>query len=427
MYMGQSQTTIHDRERMRATRTIFLLLLSFGFLNPAQVRSEERSMAEIIAAADAVIEKIDQDNVAAVKEVSAVFEAAHRLLKENGREKSEFYFLKGLQLSPWEMEQQLAYAKLLQAQGKTDASASTARMVFQTSESGKLLEESAKLAGLSLPVGIPLLPVEPLERKAICFVRLGEVEEWIIQSAGMMLSDKLGTPVYIFPDVLKLPAPTRSFFARWAGSLKKNIKWENEFVKQQMLDLGIASEDAATADQTLELIARLEVAMGQEDPRAKLQKFSEDARERDQQWDASLLLTQLKTAFPERDDVVFVGITAADIYAKDNNYLFGFAQSGSGYCLLSYRRYTAWFNRERENQSRFLERIHKQILSSVGFALGIARPVDPRSARSYPNSLEDHDLKGTWLSPECIKGFEASLKHPLPEKTKEQTAGALRQ
>jgi len=76
---------------------------------------------------------------------------------------------------------------------------------------------------------------------------------------------------------------------------------------------------------------------------------------------------------------------------------------------------------ERESKKRLLERIHKQLLSSVGLALGVQRPTDPRSARSYPNSLDDHDSKGTWLSPECIKGFEKALGRPLPERTKKES------
>ena len=72
--------------------------------------------------------------------------------------------------------------------------------------------------------------------------------------------------------------------------------------------------------------------------------------------------------------VVYIGITEADIYGNNNNYLFGVARTGdSG--LISYARYRAWFHRG-ENQSRLLDRIHKQLLSSVGFALGVPRPTD---------------------------------------------------
>ena len=122
---------------------------------------------------------------------------------------------------------------------------------------------------------------------------------------------------------------------------------------------------------------------------------------------------------------MYVGIVSVDIYGNDNNYLYGLAKTGSSCCLISYRRYTAWFNEEKEKQERLLERIHKQLLSSIGFALGVPRPTDPRSARSYPNSLTDHDAKGTWLSPQCIEGFEKALGQPLPERTKKETREAL--
>ena len=156
-----------------------------------------------------------------------------------------------------------------------------------------------------------------------------------------------------------------------------------------------------------------------------LERAKKEVMERDEQWDAGRLLADFARRGPPPTNVVYVGITGADIYEGDSSYLFGFAPIGSHHCLVSYRRYTAQYNQERENQGRLLARLHKQRLSSLGFALAIPRPTDPRSARSYPNSLQDHDLKGNWLSPECIQGFEQALKHPLPDKTKEETRNAL--
>jgi predicted Zn-dependent protease len=407
------------------TPCIMLTHVILGVVCLAGAAPEKRPVTEVISKADAVLKKSVVDNVAAATEVDIVFGAANRLLEEKDLDKSEYYFVEGLKLSPWDMEQQLAFAKLLEMKGENEKAVRAAQIVFQTSERQNLLEESGKIAKLALPNGIKPLPAEAQDDKVFCFVRFGPVDDWIIQCSGELLSETLGASVYLYQEAIPLSAPHRSYYDRWAQRLKTNVVWEHPFIQKQMRDIGIKNKESATVDQTLELLARAAVAQGDKDPRGNFAKLKQDAKDRDQQWDANRLLEQLALRLQRRKNVVFIGITGADIYGGDSNYLFGLAPIGSGNCLFSYRRYTAAFNQERENQRRFLGRIHKQMLSSVGFALGIPRPTDPRSARSYPNSLQDHDLKGTWLSPECIKGFENALQHPLPDKTKEESNKAL--
>jgi predicted Zn-dependent protease len=377
----------------------------------------------LIEEADVVIHKAKTDNVSAATEVETVFEAASRLSREGQYQDSEHYFVKGLQLSPWDMDSQLEYAKVLSAMGNSEKAKSVARLVLQTSERQKTLEESARLVGKTLPHHIQILPQELNEDKVICFVRIGPVEDWIIQESGKQLSEKLGTAVYIHPK--QIPLPQGSTYERWSNALKEDIAWGHPYVIQQMKDIGIKSRDDATTDQTVELLARLYTAIGGDDPRGLFKEIKEQMKQRNEQWDAGRLLKTLMRTCPADSKIAYVGVTASDIYSDDTNFIFGIARTGSNFCVYSYHRYTASFNSERENQKRLLERIHKQLLSSVGFALGVGRPTDPRSARSYPNSLGDHDSKGTWLSLECIEGFEKALGHPLPERTKEESNKAL--
>jgi predicted Zn-dependent protease len=407
------------------TSCIALISLVLGVVGLAGAAPERRPITEVVSKADAVLKKSLADNVAAAKEVGIVFEAANRLLEEKNLDKSEYYFVEGLKLSPWDMEQQLAFAKLLELRGENEKAIRVARIVFRTSERQNLLEESGKIAKLAMPNGIKPLPADTQTEKVFCFIRFGPVDDWIIQYSGKLLSETLGVAVYLYQETIPLSAPHRSYYDRWTEKLKAGIVWDHPFIQEQMRDLKIKNRELATVDQTLELLARAAVAQGDKDPRSDFAKLKKDAKDRDQQWDANRLLEQVAIRVPPRTNVVFVGITSVDIYGGDSNFLFGTAPIGSGKCLFSYKRYTAAFNEERENQRRFLNRTHKQMLSSVGFALGIPRPTDPRSARSYPNSLQDHDLKGTWLSSECIKGFETALRHPLPEKTKEASIKAL--
>ena len=407
-------------KRLKTTQRPWLFMMA-GLI---MAYSRADTTAELRAKADAVIIKELTDNVSAAKEAGAVFAAANRLAAEQDNRGAIFYFVKGLELSPWDMSQQLNYAKVLLTTGKEAEAKTVARLVYKTTEQDDVLQESAQIAGLAMPdMPAPFiaLPEAYQNPKAICLVKIGPVSDWIIQRAAQALAEKLGAPMFIYPEVLALPLPTRSAYDRWAKNLKNDISWQHPFVVRQMKLLKIQSRADATADQTLDLLAILSKAQGQEITRERLEEIKNEAKENDAQWDAALLLKLLADKVPLRADIVYVGVTGVDMYTDDNNYVFGQAQVGNGFCVISYKRYRADFNREHDNQARLLERVHKQLLSSVGFALGVPRPTDPRSARSYPNSLEEHDRKALWLDAACIQGFEAALGYALPEKTKEES------
>ena len=400
-------------------RSIFnTLAISQLFTLSLVVAEEPTATDKLVASADAVIDKSKTEYVSAAQEAGAIFIAARRLHEEGRLSKAKFYFEKGLALSPWEMDEQLSYGKLLQAMHQNEDAVGVARLVYKTTERQKLLAESAAIAGIELPQAIESIPTHKVAQESFCIVRIGEVEDWIVQKAADMLTQKLGASVYLHPEVIKLPDADRSYYDRWARNLTKGLRWEHPYVTALMSDIGIESKESITVDQTLELLARIAEAQGQDVDRSTFAAIKQDAMDRDKQWNASSMLSLLEHEIPQIDKITFIGITNADLYADDSNYLFGLARTAGKYCLVSYCRFLSAYHQERENQTRFAERLHKQILSSAGFGLGIPRPTDPRSARSYPNGLTEHDLKGTWLSPQCIQGFEKALGYTLPVATR---------
>ena len=396
---------------------IFLMTTACRAVDAAPTKTTE----ELIGLADQTLQQAKEDNIAAAKEVHQIFAAADRLLEEGSLEESKRYFEQGLQISPWNMDAQLSYSKVLRKLGETDKAKRIAKLVFQTSERQFLLEEASQIGDIQMMGTLTTLPNKEFKQKVFCLVPIGEVQYWVLFKSGMQLSEVLGVEVYSYDKPLSLPEPHRSYYERWTENMKKSIVWEHPWIVEQMNDIGIQSSEDANAEQVLELLARIDIIQGKEDPRSKFPEYIESAKERDQQWDAAVLLEMLMQKVSSKENVVYIGITEADMYNNNNNFLFGLARTGSNFALLSYCRYRAWFHRERESQSRLLDRIHKQLLSSAGFALGIPRPTDPRSARSYPNGLDDHDLKGTWLAPECIEGFEKALGHTLPKTTKDES------
>jgi hypothetical protein len=98
---------------------------------------------------------------------------------------------------------------------------------------------------------------------------------------------------------------------------------------------------------------------------------------------------------------MYVGVTSADIYSGDYNYVFSqFAKRDLlGTSILSYNRMTASASGATfQSRKRLTERIAKELVPASLKALDIARPADPSDPYSYADGLERLDQKSLTLS-----------------------------
>jgi predicted Zn-dependent protease len=77
---------------------------------------------------------------------------------------------------------------------------------------------------------------------------------------------------------------------------------------------------------------------------------------------------------------------------------------------MSYCRFKADFNKEREYRPRLVERAVKQGISSTFFILDIPRCTTAMCVRAYPHSLEEQDLKKAELCSWCKEQLSMKLK-----------------
>jgi len=103
----------------------------------------------------------------------------------------------------------------------------------------------------------------------------------------------------------------------------------------------------------------------------------------------------------------YLGITEADLFTRDYNFLYGWG--GPGHAVMSYHRFTAAFNKEPPNRPKLLERAVKQALSSTFYILDIPRCTSPACARAYPHSLAEHDQKTADLCNDCKRALALSI------------------
>lgn len=105
---------------------------------------------------------------------------------------------------------------------------------------------------------------------------------------------------------------------------------------------------------------------------------------------------------------MYVGITEANIYSGDNNYLFSYGGSKPGASILSYSvMRAAAFSWTSPSKRRLIERIAKELVPASLKQLKIRRSTDPRDPYSYSSGLKRLDQKTFILSDhvkEALKG-----------------------
>ncbi|MBB5038224.1 hypothetical protein [Prosthecobacter dejongeii] len=396
----------------------------------AQLPVRDTNLDEAIRQAEAVIAASNKDFVNAAKDVSLVFQAARALHEKGDETRAAEYFTKGLQLSPWSLEEQLVYAEVLRKLKRKEEAIEIGEMVVKRAETDELANAALKMLGRG-PVEGPSVFKGPVEGPWLCFIKVGPVEDIVMKEAMERISLTLGMPAYLAPDTVGLPAADRSALDRWVTrQVIPGIKWSHPVARQMLKDLGGEVPTDIAPKKLLRGLVALMRSEGEDVRAENMEKEILHFEKWDKQWRASGLLKMLQSYLlrtPMPGNVTVVGVTGADLCDDDVNFLFGSALTGGKLAVTSYARYTAEFNHGPPERKKVLSRLHKQLLSGIGYALGVPRPTDPTSARAYPASLAEHDAKSEYMSAACRSGFEKALGRKLPmEAIPPQMRGPLR-
>ncbi len=99
---------------------------------------------------------------------------------------------------------------------------------------------------------------------------------------------------------------------------------------------------------------------------------------------------------------MYVGVTEANIYDGDSNYVFSLftSRKGAGASILSYSMMLAkTLGEPYQSRKRLSERIAKELVPASLKALAIPRPGDPSDPYSYSDGVARLDQKTLVLSP----------------------------
>lgn len=404
---------------MKKAIYIFLMVVSAsGSTTGFSENVNELDLKELRKKADSILK---QSDVSARRDIDVVFELADRLLKEKNKD-SEYYLEQGLKHFPWNLEHQMIYAELLAKEDKPVQAREKADLVLQYAETDDLIERARKLLGKeSFPTFDKIKSLSG-SNDCVVLVPVKEADKWLLLRIKEQLSTILNIPVYIQTIEVKYPTFERDRRKLILNQIRRRIKenLDDPSITKALKDMNMTQKDL---DDEAKLLGIFKTLMSSAGPReiAEFEASLEQSRGKDQQWNADQLLDVLISAVNphRRKNVAYLGVTFADIYANDYNFLFGWANSKGG--VMSYRRFTADFTGETPSQDRLLKRTLMQCLSSIGHIYGLERCSDPTCARAYPNSLSEHDAKQGTLCSHCKMGFK-KIFEPSPRGDSQKAA-----
>lgn len=376
------------------------------------------NLAPLLTEADRVWSLNEQgDAIGAGRQSEAVVRAAEALRANGKPETARDYYRRAGLLRPWDLVTKQHYAEVLQQLGDTAAARNLAEQVEAYAETDRLLKDSRALMGTAPPPVLPpLASLLPAAGEVVVgLVAASGTERWLLNELGQRLSLQFGVRVGVAEEPFSVGAPNRSDRRLLAEQLRRSLPWTEDKMALYVPG-GKPVPPERLSDQAV--IATMQKLLDREGGPGQQEAFRAQLAQADaqQQWEATQLLDALSTKFvqPGQGRVVYLAVLPVDLFGGTANFLFGSATPGGNYGVISYHRFAAVFTGEPPSRTRLVERTAKQLLSSLGFALGVPRCADPRCARSYPSSLAEQDAKGAGLCADCRVGFAKALGHGLP-------------
>jgi archaemetzincin len=126
-----------------------------------------------------------------------------------------------------------------------------------------------------------------------------------------------------------------------------------------------------------------------------------------QQYHSSEILQRMQTLFGPADFHV-LGITAVDLYIPILQYVFGEAQLGGRFAVVSFHRLRQQFYGLEGDDTLLAERLGKEAIHELGHTVGLRHCQDYRCAMASAHAVEWIDLREGALCHSCRKRVEVA-------------------
>ncbi|MFT3828500.1 MAG: hypothetical protein QM691_02225 [Opitutaceae bacterium] len=410
-----------DKWRMAPGLRWLCALLALGCTALLRAEIPKPLTPEIIAEADRVWLLNEQGDTAACARQSASIVRAAEAFRSNGRnEEAKTYYRRAALVRPWDFELKVTLAELLRDLRENDAGRGLALEVLALAENEALLGRARGVAGANPPP--PVSAIASLaatgDERVILLAIAPSVEPWLASEVARRLTALLGVRVGLAAMPFDCGKPARTGRAELANDLRRSLPWRAERMELYMPGGRRVPPQYLSDDQVIDIgekMLRGDAGGAEEQRRFRLRVEEADKR---LQWNVATLLAALQQQYPRAagGKEIRLALVPVDVGGGAANFLYGSASADGACAVISYYRFAATNTGEPPKSARLADRTFKQVLSSLGFALGVARCPDARCARSFPLGLPEHDAKGTALCDECRTRFAAALGHELPSR-----------
>jgi len=335
-------------------------------------------------------EAIQMDNVEIGRWAKEIHQHARDLISEGKTEEAVAVLQQVITWSPTSFDAQLDFAEKTRDPAAARASA---QAVWDNAENPEFAARASKLLGFRERAPMPVLEAG-LRGLQLVLIPIAPCDERLLEEAGRLYSESFKVPVRIarLPNAWQWGQPDRVYREREIRSLIQHKS-------SKPIDFGGWTKDMYAN--------RLATTTTKEDAlsRFRVRTFLEEFTDKPGQYRAEPYVDRLiDRVAPLRSDdrrTMIVGVTEADIFSGDTNFIFSGAASKNGNWagILSYARMqAASLNEPYESRKRLTERLAKELVPASLKQLGIPRPTDPADPYSYSSGTERLAQKTLTLS-----------------------------
>lgn len=294
--------------------------------------------------------------------------------------------------APANFEAHLDFAEHTKNEAAARASAAA---VWANAEDEKLIARAARLLGRSEPRFETLPVVERgLNGLLVVLIPLPPFDLRLVEEAANLFTSSINVPV----KIARLPFD-------WTWQTPQRVFREREVRGTIIRKTGGTFDFTGwTKDRYAKELAS---ATAKDDPLARywIVDFLKSFADKPGQYRVDPYLATLASSLkPIRGDdrrTMFVGVTGADIFGGDSNFVFSgtTAVNGQAISILSYARMLASSTGEPfESRRRVVQRLAKEMVPPTLKQLEIPRPADPTDPYSYSDGVQRLDQKMLTLS-----------------------------